>query len=180
VNQDDRAAVPTDAWRRLWAATRPPDPHPVALEGLGEYAVLMKRNGEPAAAREFPAIAAHLATGCAPCAAELAEIGAAWELDQSFPPSAGRGEMAALVGGSVDLPRPQEPLTGAESKTLHFEDRPTPDPVDARARARRDFVVLALTAATIVVAVWFTLFFALGALGPKIGPMFSSISASLR
>jgi hypothetical protein len=68
---------PRDGLKRLLAESRPEtSPHPIEPWTLGEYAVLLVRGGEAAAAA-FPEVAAHLATGCATCADHLAELRAA-------------------------------------------------------------------------------------------------------
>src|SRR5207244_2651755 len=66
---------PAKGLRRLIAATKPENPaHPIDIWTLGEYAVLLVRDGKGAAAAAFPAVAAHLAIACATCAADLAEL----------------------------------------------------------------------------------------------------------
>jgi steroid delta-isomerase-like uncharacterized protein len=49
-------------------------PHPVDPGTLGEYAAVLDRGGRAAAAEAFPAVAAHLARGCAACEADLADL----------------------------------------------------------------------------------------------------------
>jgi hypothetical protein len=56
-------------------------PHPVGAEELGEYAALERLAGPAAAARAFPAIDAHLATGCLACRADLSELFALLDAD---------------------------------------------------------------------------------------------------
>jgi hypothetical protein len=68
---------PGGAWRRLWEAADPasedcPD-GAIDASALGEYAVLLRRHGAPAAARAFPSVAVHLATGCSACLRVLDE-----------------------------------------------------------------------------------------------------------
>jgi hypothetical protein len=66
---------PIEGLKRLLAETRPEAPaHPVELWTLGEFAALLVRAGEAAAAAAFPEVAAHLATDCAACADHLAEL----------------------------------------------------------------------------------------------------------
>jgi hypothetical protein len=76
-----------DGWTRLWRAARSEAPaHPVDPGALGEYAVLLRRDGPAAAAVALPAVAAHLRTGCAACVADLAEL-AAWAEAAEPPPA---------------------------------------------------------------------------------------------
>jgi hypothetical protein len=63
------------AWRRLWAAARPRrQPHSIDGGSLGDYAALCYRDGLTTAGRAFLAVAAHLADGCSPCAADLERL----------------------------------------------------------------------------------------------------------
>jgi hypothetical protein len=64
------------AWRRLWRTARPEATHPIDAASLGEYAALLRANGEAAAAGVFPDIHAHVRTGCATCDADLRELAA--------------------------------------------------------------------------------------------------------
>lgn len=65
-----RAELP-DRWARLWAAV---NPHPIEPGALGEFAQLYSEQGEDSAARAFPEISAHLASGCQECVTALEEI----------------------------------------------------------------------------------------------------------
>jgi hypothetical protein len=62
-------------FRRLWdvlrPATSPGHPEP---GDLGQYASLLYQARESKANAEFPAVAAHLATGCRRCQSDLQEL----------------------------------------------------------------------------------------------------------
>lgn len=61
-------------WPDLWAAVCPDgSAHGVEPSTLGEYAALLQGKGASVATRVFPAVAAHLAAGCAACERDLAE-----------------------------------------------------------------------------------------------------------
>src|SRR5437763_1552527 len=72
MNQDVDVVEAVDRWTRLWAMVSP-DQHPVGSETLGEYAVLVHRDGWEQASRILPAGASHLAAGCRRCQADLDE-----------------------------------------------------------------------------------------------------------
>ncbi len=104
-------------WSRLWSAVRvPEDSHPVEPWALGEYAALLQARDPTEAARVFPAIAAHLASPCDACAADLAELVAmvAQERESGFvePPSYPRGTLER---------RPAEPSPDANTGTAYLE-----------------------------------------------------------
>ena len=64
-----------DQLRVLWQGVRPdPLPHEVDPGALGEYAVLLWRSGRPQAARVYPAVAAHLNSGCEICRDDLRRL----------------------------------------------------------------------------------------------------------
>jgi hypothetical protein len=79
-------------WARLWLAVGPTAaPHEIAPGALGEYAILLRRRGAAAARETFPTVAAHLGTGCASCAADLADLLAFAEGEEQSAPTAARG-----------------------------------------------------------------------------------------
>jgi hypothetical protein len=89
----DRGDVDPGGWARLWDGVWPGADADHADPGaLGEYAVLRHRHGPAAAQRAFPAVAAHLAAGCARCAADLAELLAFAAEEQPVVPPAAPGE----------------------------------------------------------------------------------------
>ena len=66
------------AWRTLCTAVRPPEAN---FADLGQFVALWMEAGRDEAARVFPAVAAHLATGCAACSAAADEVKAALAAD---------------------------------------------------------------------------------------------------
>ena len=65
---------PSDGWERLHAAV---GRDRVDYADLGQYVVLRLHAGPDAAAQAFPAVATHLAAGCASCRMANDEITAA-------------------------------------------------------------------------------------------------------
>ncbi|MDQ3701679.1 MAG: hypothetical protein M3442_12285 [Chloroflexota bacterium] len=98
VDEGQYAEVSAAGWAGLWSAVRPAEaPHPVDRGELGEYAVLLRRDAR-AAARAYPAVAAHLATSCVRCADDLEELVAF--VDEERRASAPR---AAVAGGLAQV-----------------------------------------------------------------------------
>jgi len=95
--------------RRLWDAVRP---HTVDPGALGEYAVLLRRQGPVTAQRALPAVAAHLARSCETCEEDLDELVALMERGQS---AGDRSEATPLSPyfHSVDVTRTMDALLGA-------------------------------------------------------------------
>jgi hypothetical protein len=83
-------------------------PHPVDPGTLGEYAALLDRQGQAAAAEAFPAVAAHLAQGCAACEADLADLLAFLAAERQAAPTPGPGHLLRVVVAAL-IP----PLSGA-------------------------------------------------------------------
>ena len=75
--------MPPERWRELWAAV---EPHAVDPGALGDYVALLLQRGPTEAARAFPEVAAHLATGCASCQAATQEIATFLRADDSGGP----------------------------------------------------------------------------------------------
>jgi hypothetical protein len=62
-----------DPWQRLWRDVRPSDHHVIEDIELGQYAAEWLQDPAQAKAR-FPAVADHLADGCARCEHDLVEL----------------------------------------------------------------------------------------------------------
>jgi hypothetical protein len=67
----DEDAPPARLWDAVGAGAVP---HALGGGALGLYAATLRRAGAPAAAGSFPAVAAHLATGCPACREDLAAL----------------------------------------------------------------------------------------------------------
>lgn len=130
VDEGQYAEASPAGWAGLWSAVRPAEaPHPVDQGELGEYAVLLQRDGPAGAARALPGIAAHLETRCATCAADLEELVAFLEEERRVAmaaPTAGAGagglrRVIATLLGSPSRPPAGAALRGGAAPAVTYQ-----------------------------------------------------------
>lgn len=129
-------------------------PHVIEMGTLGEYAELVLVLGQSEAAARMPEVAAHLAAGCGPCTADLAELYALLGGPEDQPPTASAPEPSAPSQGSTSkhVPAPSSRLPDSEigaapasppsvrplvDSGLHLAGLPDPRAAEAAEAARR-------------------------------------------
>lgn len=84
------------AWLRLWRATRGDEPHEVDTAALGEYAALLRTDGQTAAST-YPEIHRHVTAGCGQCEADLDAFAAHFAEEEAEPSLSEERWLAALL-----------------------------------------------------------------------------------
>ncbi|MGE3272746.1 MAG: hypothetical protein AB7P40_28670 [Chloroflexota bacterium] len=123
---DQRVRPSVQARERLLAAIAAPGPaHAVDAGVLGEYAQVLTERGHTAAAAQYPAVLAHLGTGCADCAADLQSL---LEMAADFPESESGDPADDPIHAPGQQPPESSPDPGTGAVLLRGPRRPEPRP----------------------------------------------------
>ena len=162
---DDQRIRPTVQGRArlLQAVAAVPVSHVLDSGTLGEYAQVLADHGRASADREFPDVAAHLATGCEPCADDLRDL---LELaqDDDHPSDAASlvqpPRMAGERPGRAPLPPGTHQSSTLDDSGIHVRDLPDPRRDEAQVAAEverrrqmrkwREWLLIAAAAAVLL------------------------------